>query len=107
MDDTQLNRLLTPRDKWAESPELLDAMLERVATNAAEQHARPPRRRRGARIAATVGALLSVGVLATAWDGFSLAEAAKILGKKPATVRSRYSRARAKLRADLTANVMP
>ncbi|MFB8190815.1 RNA polymerase sigma factor [Microbacterium sp. NPDC055988] len=36
------------------------------------------------------------------WDGFSLAEAAKILGKKPATVRSRYARARAKLRADLT-----
>jgi len=36
------------------------------------------------------------------WDGFSLAEAAKILGKKPGTVRSRYSRARAKLRADLT-----
>ncbi|MHC9045680.1 RNA polymerase sigma factor [Microbacterium saperdae] len=36
------------------------------------------------------------------WDGFSLAETAKILGKKPATVRSRYSRARAKLRADLT-----
>ncbi|MGH3691382.1 MAG: RNA polymerase sigma factor [Microbacterium sp.] len=36
------------------------------------------------------------------WDGFSLAEAAKILGKKPATIRSRYSRARAKLRADLT-----
>lgn len=36
------------------------------------------------------------------WDGFSLAEAAKILGKKPATVRSKYTRARAKLRADLT-----
>ncbi|GGD76881.1 RNA polymerase sigma factor [Microbacterium murale] len=36
------------------------------------------------------------------WDGFSLVDAAKILGKKPATVRSRYSRARAKLRADLT-----
>ncbi|MGW9158311.1 MULTISPECIES: RNA polymerase sigma factor [unclassified Microbacterium] len=36
------------------------------------------------------------------WDGFSLAEAAKILGRKPATVRSRYARARAKLRADLT-----
>jgi RNA polymerase sigma-70 factor (ECF subfamily) len=36
------------------------------------------------------------------WDGFSLAEAAKVLGKKPATVRSRYSRARAKLRTDLT-----
>ncbi|WP_223622459.1 RNA polymerase sigma factor [Microbacterium sp. EST19A] len=36
------------------------------------------------------------------WDGFSLAETAKILSKKPATVRSRYSRARAKLRADLT-----
>ncbi|MFJ2504456.1 RNA polymerase sigma factor [Microbacterium sp. NPDC087592] len=35
------------------------------------------------------------------WDGFSLAETAKILGKKPATVRSKYSRARAKLRADL------
>ncbi|MGM1016931.1 MAG: RNA polymerase sigma factor [Actinomycetota bacterium] len=35
------------------------------------------------------------------WDGFSLAEAARILGKKPATVRSRYSRARAKLRTDL------
>lgn len=66
MDDAQLNRLLTPHDKWAETPELLDAMLERVATNAAEQHARPPRRRRGARIAATVGAVLGVGVLATA-----------------------------------------
>ncbi|MFK3677981.1 RNA polymerase sigma factor [Microbacterium sp. NPDC090218] len=36
------------------------------------------------------------------WDGFSLAEAGRILGKKPATIRSRYSRARAKLRADLT-----
>lgn len=66
MDDTQLNRLLTPHDKWAESPEILDAMLERVARNAAEQHARPPRRRRGLRIAATLGALLGVGVLATA-----------------------------------------
>lgn len=66
MDDTQLNRLLTPHDKWAESPEILDAMLERVARNAAEQHARPPRRRRGFRIAATLGALLGVGVLATA-----------------------------------------
>lgn len=38
------------------------------------------------------------------WDGFSLADAAKLLGKKPATVRSRYSRARAKLRAELTAS---
>ncbi|MFB8190816.1 hypothetical protein ACFC14_15970 [Microbacterium sp. NPDC055988] len=66
MDDTQLNRLLTPRDKWAESPEILDAMLERVASNAVEQHARPPRRRRGLRIAATLGALLGVGVLGTA-----------------------------------------
>ncbi|MGD2204505.1 hypothetical protein [Microbacterium maritypicum] len=66
MDDTQLNRLLTPHDRWADSPELLDAMLERVARNAAEQHARPPRRRRGVRIAATLGALLGVGALATA-----------------------------------------
>jgi len=38
------------------------------------------------------------------WDGFSLADAARILGKKPATVRSRYSRARAKLRVDLAAS---
>ncbi|WP_454173092.1 hypothetical protein [Microbacterium maritypicum] len=66
MDDTQLNRLLTPHDRWTDSPELLDAMLERVARNAAEQHARPPRRRRGVRIAATLGALLGVGALATA-----------------------------------------
>lgn len=66
MDDTQLNRLLTPQDKWAESPEILDAMLERVAGNAAERHARPPRRRRGVRIAAAVGALLGVGAIATA-----------------------------------------
>lgn len=66
MDDTQLNRLLTPHDKWADSPEILDAMLERVARNAAEQHARPPRRRRGLRIAATLGALLGIGALATA-----------------------------------------
>ncbi|MDP3952039.1 RNA polymerase sigma factor [Microbacterium sp.] len=41
------------------------------------------------------------------WDGFSLADAARILGKKPATVRSRYSRARAKLRAGLTASETP
>lgn len=66
MDDTQLNRLLTPRDSWADSPELLDAMLERIATTAADEHARPRRRRRGARIAAVAGALLGVGVLATA-----------------------------------------
>jgi hypothetical protein len=66
MDDTQLNRLLTPHDKWAESPEILDAMLDRVARTAAEEHARPPRRRRGLRIAATLGALLGVGAIATA-----------------------------------------
>lgn len=66
MDDTQLNRLLTPHDKWAESPELLDAMIERVVRNAAQQQARPPRRLRRVRIAAAVGALLGVGVLATA-----------------------------------------
>lgn len=65
MDDTQLNRLLTPRDKWADSPDLLDAMLQRI-TSASEQHARPRRRRYGARIAAAVGALLGVGTLATA-----------------------------------------
>ncbi|MGW9158312.1 MULTISPECIES: hypothetical protein [unclassified Microbacterium] len=66
MDDTQLNRLLTPHDKWSESPEVLDAMLERVARNAAEQHARPSLRPRGVRIAAAVAALLSVGAIATA-----------------------------------------
>ncbi|MCZ4301501.1 hypothetical protein [Microbacterium oxydans] len=66
MDDTQLNRLLTPHDKWAESPEILDAMLERVARNAAEQHARTPRHRRGIRIATTLAALLGVGVLGMA-----------------------------------------
>jgi len=36
------------------------------------------------------------------WDGFSLADTAKILGKKPGTIRSRYSRARATLRSYLT-----
>ncbi|MCK8468787.1 hypothetical protein M0722_16455 [Microbacterium sp. KSW4-16] len=66
MDDTQLNRLLIPHDKWAESPEILDAMLERVARNAAEEHARLPRRRRGFRIAAAVATLLGIGALATA-----------------------------------------
>lgn len=66
MDDTQLNRLLTPHDKWAESPEILGAMLERLARDAAEQDTRPPRRRRGIRIAAAVAALLGVGALATA-----------------------------------------
>lgn len=66
MDDTQLNRLLTPQDKWSESPAVLDAMLERVARNAAEQHARRPRRRRGPLIAATLGSVLCAGILATA-----------------------------------------
>lgn len=32
------------------------------------------------------------------WDGFSLAEAAEHLGIRPATVRSRHARARARLR---------
>lgn len=66
MDDTQLNRLLAPRDTWAESPELLDAMLERIAATAAAEHARPRRARRGARIAAMTAALVGVGALATA-----------------------------------------
>jgi RNA polymerase sigma-70 factor (ECF subfamily) len=35
------------------------------------------------------------------WDGFSLVEVAKILGLKPVTVRSRYARARGRLRAIL------
>lgn len=37
------------------------------------------------------------------WDGFSLNETAQILSMRPATVRSRHSRARAKLRDELTA----
>ncbi|MDP3952040.1 hypothetical protein [Microbacterium sp.] len=65
MDDTQLDKLLSPRDTWAESPELLDAMLVRMAARAEQEHRRP-RRRRGARVAAAVGALVGAGVLATA-----------------------------------------
>lgn len=35
------------------------------------------------------------------WDGFSLAEAAILLNQRPATIRSRYSRARTKLKLAL------
>jgi RNA polymerase sigma-70 factor (ECF subfamily) len=35
------------------------------------------------------------------WDGFTLAEAAQIMAMRPATVRSRVARARAKLRQHL------
>ncbi|WP_448710574.1 hypothetical protein [Microbacterium profundi] len=65
MDDTQLDKLLSPRDTWAESPELLDAMLVRMAARAEQDHRRP-RRRRGARISAAVGVLFGAAVLATA-----------------------------------------
>lgn len=41
------------------------------------------------------------------WDGFSLAEAASILGLRPGTVRSRHARARAKLRGALDAPGIP
>jgi RNA polymerase sigma-70 factor (ECF subfamily) len=37
------------------------------------------------------------------WDGFSLVEAAQILGLRAATVRSRHARARSKLRVQLEA----
>ena len=36
------------------------------------------------------------------WDGFSQEEVARILGKPPGTIRSRYTRARAELRRSLT-----
>jgi len=36
------------------------------------------------------------------WDGFALVEASRILGMKEGTVRSRYHRARAALRTQLT-----
>lgn len=35
------------------------------------------------------------------WDGFTLADAAKIMGMRPATVRSRMARARERLRVHL------
>jgi RNA polymerase sigma-70 factor (ECF subfamily) len=35
------------------------------------------------------------------WDGFTLAEAAQIMGMRPATARSRMARARTKLRQHL------
>ena len=38
------------------------------------------------------------------WDGFSLEETAQILGAKSATIRSRHSRARARLKAMLLAS---
>jgi hypothetical protein len=66
MDDTELNRLLTPRDSWAESPALLDAMLDRVAKDAATRHSRPRKRRRGLLITAVSAALVGIGALATA-----------------------------------------
>jgi RNA polymerase sigma-70 factor (ECF subfamily) len=40
-------------------------------------------------------------VILAAWDGFTQAEIAKHLRMRPATVRSRYSRARARLRKTL------
>jgi RNA polymerase sigma-70 factor (ECF subfamily) len=36
------------------------------------------------------------------WDGFTLIEAAQLLGKRPGTVRSRYHRARQRLRTELS-----
>ncbi|MFB2556766.1 RNA polymerase sigma factor [Herbiconiux liangxiaofengii] len=41
-------------------------------------------------------------VLLVAWEGFSLQEAASILGIRPAAARARYSRARARLRTLLS-----
>lgn len=38
------------------------------------------------------------------WDGFTLAECSALLDQRPATTRSRYSRARARLRALLLTN---
>lgn len=38
------------------------------------------------------------------WDGFALAEVAALLGKRPGTVRSRYHRARQRLREDLSSH---
>ncbi|MET2012961.1 sigma factor-like helix-turn-helix DNA-binding protein [Microbacterium chocolatum] len=38
------------------------------------------------------------------WEGFSLAEASSILGKKEGTVRGRYHRARTALRSQLEAD---
>lgn len=37
------------------------------------------------------------------WEGFSLAEVAQLLRRRPGSVRSRYARARERLRATLTA----
>lgn len=65
MDDTHLDKLLSPRDTWTDSPEVLDAMLVRLAERASQEYRRP-RRRRGARIATAVGVLFGAGVLATA-----------------------------------------
>ena len=39
------------------------------------------------------------------WDGFTLTEAAHIVGLNPSTARSRYARARAELRTALTLSV--
>lgn len=41
-------------------------------------------------------------VLLVAWDGFSVADAGRILGVSPEAARARYSRARARLRQQLT-----
>lgn len=46
-------------------------------------------------------------VLLVAWDGFSVADAGKILGIQPGAARTRYSRVRTKLRAQLNAPSSP
>jgi RNA polymerase sigma-70 factor (ECF subfamily) len=40
------------------------------------------------------------------WDGFALVEAARLLGKRPSTIRSRYHRARGQVRVALEAHAV-
>jgi RNA polymerase sigma-70 factor (ECF subfamily) len=54
---------------------------------------------------AKLGAIDQEIVRLVYWDGFTLAEVAQILHIRPATVRSRHARARAKLREDLGADI--
>lgn len=82
-----------------------DALSERLGTTlamAVQLHADPTSDPDGLREAiATLPDLDREIVRLVYWDGFTLAEAAGIMRMRPATVRSRMARARAKLKAEL------
>jgi RNA polymerase sigma-70 factor (ECF subfamily) len=95
--------LATHRRTGTRRHALTERLRTELATTAHKQSSQDPRLEELQRAFETLHPIDQEIIKLVHWDGFSLVDAARVMGRRPGTIRSRYHRARTLLRAQLKA----